>query len=451
MRRSETRPVRPTLDAAPPLSVRETVLGIRQGRLRPSDPLSDCLRRIAGHAELNAFLWVNRPAPGGELVQARRRLRPLEGVPIALKDNIDTAGIPTTSGSLQDRGRIPECDALVWSTLRDRAGMVLAGKTHMSEFAYRAHHATLGRPRNPHVLDRASGGSSSGSAVAVAAGLVPVALGTDTGGSVRIPAAYCGVVGLKGTYDQASTSGIVPLSPSMDHVGVLARSVTDAALVFEQVHRRPLQLVDTKTLAVAASDPRTVRLGLAQGYLGHGAQTGVLDAWRATVHLLQEAGCDVVAVDVPSAARWRAAHKAILLFEASRVHSERLTGTPRYGSVFQAALNAGSRIPSSRYRAALEERRQAVRWMGRLFEREVDVLTTPTCPTAAPRGDEGVSGVGYTRYTTLAAFTGLPAISIPVGVNRLGLPIGVQLVAAAHAEGTLVGVAALLESLLAEA
>lgn len=429
------------------VSVAELVAGLREGRLNQLDVMTDHLRRLDANRALNAFLWAE---PDRVLAAAGRAAvagKPLAGLPIALKDNIDTAGIPTTSGSLVDHGRLPAADAAVWRRLRDTAGAVLLGKTHMCEFAYRSHHPAMGWVRNPHDLDRATGGSSSGSAAAVAAGIAPAAIGTDTGGSVRIPAAYCGVVGLKGTYGRVQNDGVVPLSTTMDHVGVLARSVADAAIVFEQMTAGSMRLVDPQTLRVRPAEPGRLRVGLERGYFLAGAQPAVVDCWSRAAATFAAAGCEMVEISLPDAARWRAAHKKILLREAWQYHADRLRANAPYGPVFRKAVSAGAEITDDDYAKALAVRQEAVDAMSSVFM-AVDVILTPTCPTVAPAVEEGRRAVAYTRYTTLAAFTGLPAISIPAGTGYLGLPIGAQLMAARDGEPTVVAAAALLEGLI---
>jgi len=409
--------------------------------------LHEHLRRLAG-SEINAFLWAE-PHP---LLAAARAAdlagRPLGGLPIALKDNIDTAGIPTTSGSPVDRDRVPSSDATVWRRLRDTGGAVLLGKTHMSEYAYRSHNPTLGWVRNPRNPDRATGGSSSGSAAAVAAGIAPVAIGTDTGGSVRIPAAYCGVVGLKGTFGLIENDGVVPLSRRMDHVGVLARSVTDAAIVFEQMTPRPLGLTEPGTLEVRPAEPGRLRVGIERGYFSAGAQPAVARTLSTAVARLAAAGCRIIDISLPRASRWRAAHKRVLVRDTWDDHADRIRAGAPYGPVFRSAISAGAEISERELAAALGARREAAETLAATFE-TVDVLVTPTCPTVAPAIEEGRRTTAYTRYTTLAAFIGLPAISIPGGTGYLGLPIGVQLMSAWNGERTLVAAAALLERLLA--
>ena len=438
------RPVPRRLDVA---SVVELVRGLREGRLDPGQVLAEHVARIAAADELNAFLWAE---PERLLAEARRADvagRPLAGLPVAVKDNIDTAGIPTTSGSPVDGGRVPATDALAWRRLRDERGATLLGKTHMSEFAYRSHHPALGWVRNPRRLDRATGGSSSGSAAAVSAGLAPAALGSDTGGSVRIPAAYCGVVGIKGTFGLVENDGLVPLSTTMDHIGVLARSVADAAIVFEQLPATALRLVDPESLAVREAEPRELRVGLERRYFLAGAQPPVVRAWARSVARLEEAGCRVSEIRLAAARRWRAAHKVILRHEAWEYHAARIHAGAPYGPVFRESMEAGAAITVREYERALGVRRAALDELDEVF-RSVDVIVTPTCPTVAPAVEEGRRALAYTRYTTMAAFAGVPAASIPAGTGHLGLPIGVQLIAAKSAEATLFGAAALLERLI---
>jgi aspartyl-tRNA(Asn)/glutamyl-tRNA(Gln) amidotransferase subunit A len=427
-------------------SVADLLRQLQRGDITSREVAETHLRRIADRPDLNAFLWADPDVVLGQR-RPRRGSGFLAGLPIALKDNIDTAGVPTTSGSVVDRGRIPRINATAWKRLRDVAGATLLGKTHMCEFAYRVHHPAFGWVRNPRNTARATGGSSSGSAAAVAAGLAPVAIGSDTGGSVRIPAAYCGVVGLKGTHGLIENDALVPLSPTMDHYGVLARSVTDVAIVFEQMASRQLHLVDHATFEVAPANPRRLRVGLERDYFTQRTQPAVFNAWSRAVGMVESAGARVTEIKLPDADRWRAAHKTILLAEAWAYHGDRLRRGAPYGPVFRTAVTAGRDITRKEYHVALEIRRSASRTMSKVFE-EIDIILTPTCPTVAPAIEEGRRNVGYTRFTTLAAFAGLPAISIPMGTGYLGLPVGAQLIAGWNHEKKLVAAARLLEDLL---
>jgi aspartyl-tRNA(Asn)/glutamyl-tRNA(Gln) amidotransferase subunit A len=423
------------------------ILALRSKQLSPVEVAETALRRADDVADLNAFRWID----GDRLIEAARRTGPrrgsLWGVPIALKDNIDTAGIPTTSGSMVDIDRVPTRDATIWRRLRDDAGALLLGKAHLSEFAYRAHHPRLGPVRNPRDRTRATGGSSSGSAAAVAARVVPVAIGTDTGGSVRIPAAYCGIVGFKGSSGCAETDGIVPLSVTMDHPGVLAGSVRDAAIAFEAMARRVFPLVDPTTLEVLPMRRRGLRIGIETGYYGQTAETGVMRGLGRATSAFETIGCRLVEIRLPLLRRWRAAHRTIILSEAWDFHRDRLQGGAPYGPVFRTAVESGGRITPRRRREAGLTRSSAIESLGATFQ-EIDLLLTPTCPTVAPPIDEGVRHTRYTRFTTLAAFAGLPAISIPAGAGRHGLPVGVQLMGPHGGDRLVISAAAALEAAL---
>jgi aspartyl-tRNA(Asn)/glutamyl-tRNA(Gln) amidotransferase subunit A len=428
-------------------SLVDLIRSLRTRQVSPREVIEDHLRRLEALADLNAFRWADGDQVLASSPSGEHDGRPLFGVPIALKDNVDTAGIPTTSGSMVDLDRVPDDDAAVWKRLHHSAGAVLLGKAHLSEFAYRAHHPAFGPVHNPRDTSRASGGSSSGSAVAVAAGIVPLAIGTDTGGSVRIPAAYCGIVGFKPTLGLVDTTGLVPLSQTMDHLGVLARSVTDAAIGFQAMAPSTPGIVDPATLEIRIPRGPRPRVGIELGYLGAAGQRGATAAWNRAAALLESVGCDLVEIRLPEARRWRSAHKTILIAEAWDFHRARLQAGAPYGPVFRNAIGAGSRISARRRASAYATRRRAMSAMQTTFEL-VDVILTPTCPSVAPPLDEGVRGTAYTRYTTLAAFAGLPAISVPAGLGHSGLPVGVQLMGPAHGDGVVLRTAILLEELL---
>lgn len=423
------------------------ILALRSRQVSPVEVAETALSRADAAADLNAFRWI----AGDRLIEDARRADPqrgsLWGVPIALKDNIDTAGIPTTSGSMVDIDRVPTRDAAIWRRLRDDAGALLLGKAHMSEFAYRAHHPRLGPVRNPRDPTRATGGSSSGSAAAVAAGVVPAAIGTDTGGSVRIPAAYCGIVGFKGSSGCAETDGIVPLSVTMDHPGVLAGSVRDVGIVFQAMARRVTPLIDPTTLEVLPMPRRRLRIGIEIGYFAHGAELGVTRGLRRAIAAMETLGCHIVEIRLADLARWRATHRTIILSEAWAFHRDRLLAGAPYGPVFRTAVEEGGQISPRRWRAAGVARSAAIESLSATFQ-EINLLMTPTCPTVAPPIDEGVRDTRYTRFTTLAAFAGLPAISIPAGTGRHGLPVGVQFVGPHGADRLVISAAAALEAAL---
>jgi aspartyl-tRNA(Asn)/glutamyl-tRNA(Gln) amidotransferase subunit A len=428
----------------------DLVRELRLGAVTPREVAEDHLQRVSANTHLNAFLWVDQDQVIAAAPHSRVR-GPLAGMPLALKDNIDTAGIPTTSGSLIDQFRVPDTDATCWKRLRDSGGATLLGKAHLCEYAAsRFHHPALGWVRNPRDPSRASGGSSSGSAAAVAAGLAPAAIGTDSGGSIRIPAAYCGVVGFQGTHGLIENTGVVPVSNALDHVGVLARSVADAAMVFEVMAPRRLGLVDPTTLRTRAVNPRRLRVGIETGFFVSRAQSGVLRCWSRAARLLEDNGSQMVEIRLPDAARWRIAHRRILYFDVWNYHAARLRSGAPYGPGFRSVVSQGERITVREYERALAARNHARQEMEAVFKR-IDVLLTPTCPTVAPPREEGRKNAVFNRYTSLAPFVGIPAISIPAGTGAFGLPVGVQLIGSSRTEARLVAVAAMLESLLASA
>lgn len=391
-----------------------------------------------GFRDLNAFAHIDARGARGAAREADR-LRaaggatgPLHGVPVGVKDMIDVAGMPTRAGSAHFAGRGPAgADAACVRRLR-RAGAVIVGKTTTHEFAYgpTGDRSADGPSRNPHDPARMSGGSSGGSAVAVSAGLVPFALGTDTGGSVRIPAALCGVAGFKPAYGAIGTRGVVPLAPSLDHVGVIARDARDCLVVAEVLGGV------SGTRETARPDHRGPSVRAAWITPVTTVDPDVAGAARA---VLERANAPVADVSWPAPRDWRAAGRAFTAIqgrEVSAVHAERLARAPElYDPEVLRRLEAAAAVGEAdaaagrRTRAAL---RSSVR---RLFER-VDVLALPTVPIVAPRtGAREVIADGRVvdvreallSLTSVWNLLGLPAFSVPAGTVR-GLPVGLQLV-----------------------
>jgi aspartyl-tRNA(Asn)/glutamyl-tRNA(Gln) amidotransferase subunit A len=425
------------------------------GDVSPMELTAACLERIAAlDAEVNAFITVTADEAvydarevEGELARGESR-GPLAGVPIALKDLFDTAGIRTTAGSKFFRERVPDQDATVVQRLRD-AGAIVLGKLNMHEWALGVTNDNphYGACHNPWALDRITGGSSGGSAAALAAGMCFGTLGSDTGGSIRIPAALCGVVGLKPTYGRVSTRGVVPLSWSLDHVGPMARRVTDAALLLDVIAGRdPADpgSADVPTDAYLASIDDGIagwRIGvIGDDWLGD-VDAEVLDAFRVAVDALASAGAWVdglVAPDLPDAARLNG---LMTTADAAAFHRERMERAPDdFGADVLTRLRRGAAHGASDYADA--RRRQTI--LRRTFSSwfvehggELDAVVLPTTPSAAPRiaGLEAVATAAMlTRLTAPFNFTGLPAMSVPCGVTSAGLPIGVQIVGAPWAE-----------------
>jgi len=370
-----------------------------------------------------------------EIMEGRYR-GPLHGVPIALKDLCATRGIRTTCGSGVLRDWVPDYDAEIARRL-DAAGAVLLGKLNMSEFAYGAIHPEFPAPRNPWNLDRFAGGSSSGSAAALAAGLCYGSVGTDTGGSIRGPAAFCGIVGLKPTYGAVSRQGVVPLSWSLDHVGPMARTVEDASLLFEaMVERAPAEPKDLRGLRVGAILPEV------QGDIKERVQAGI--------ETLSSIVAGVVEVSLPDPEETMAAWWTVCLAEAAAYHQRTLAERPTdYSVAVRERLQAGLMIPAVQYIQARRARRAIIRSFAALFER-VDMLVLPATLTEAPTLEAAVAG-GWEnmreRIRLLAPFNvaELPAVSVPCGFTANGLPVGLQMAGPPWADRTVLALARAFE------
>ena len=416
---------------------------------------------------LNAFITVDadgaRDAAAraeAEIVSGRYR-GPLHGVPVALKDNIETAGLRTTAGSRILAGFIPSHDATVVRRLR-RAGAIVIGKTNMSEFAYGAtnNNPHYGTTRNPWDLSRITGGSSGGSAAAVAAGCAYAALGTDTGGSIRIPAALCGVMGLKPTFGRVSCQGIVPLVPRYDHVGPIARSAADLAIVMRAIAGRDVR--DESTCKAVVPDwprqlrerPRAFVLGRPREFFFERLAPDVAAAVDDAVRSFERAGNRIREVRLPEleAAATRCTAYAL----ASAVMEHRRMGffpsrAMEYGDDVRRRLEEGARVRADDYAAA----DAAKRVIDAEFEaalKGVDAIVAPTTPVAATGiGESDVTLHGQTetvrnaliRLNRPANVAGLPAVTVPCGRTRDGLPIGLQIITPLLAEARALQIAQL--------
>jgi aspartyl-tRNA(Asn)/glutamyl-tRNA(Gln) amidotransferase subunit A len=381
---------------------------------------------------------------------------PLHGIPIAVKDLFSTKGVRTTGGSKLFEDRVPDYDATVVEWLL-AGGAVLVGKTGMHELAYgiTSSNPHFGAIRNPWDRDRIPGGSSGGSGAAVAAGMVSMAMGSDTGGSIRIPAAYCGVVGLKPTYGRVSRYGVMPLGFSLDHMGPLTRSVRDAGAVLnviagydardETTSRRPVENY------VPDLDPsiRGLRIGLPENFYFERLDPDVDAAVRAAFRTAESQGAQIVPLRVPDIAAINTVARVILLAEASALLEPHLEKRDQIGPDVLALLDQGRLLPATDYINAQRLRRAMQREFAELWTR-VDCLFTPTTPITAPRIGETTVGVGAenedvrlatTRLVRAINALGLPAVSIPCGADRRGLPIGLQIVGPPFAEALILRVA----------
>jgi len=400
------------------------------------------------NSKLNAFMTVAAESALREARTAERELTKgkrrglLHGIPIALKDNISTRDLRTTMGSLILRDFVPTEDATVVRRLR-RAGAIVLGKTNLHEFAYgiTSENPHYGTVRNPWNRDRIAGGSSGGSAAAVASGLCAAAIGTDTGGSIRVPSALCGVVGFKPTFGRVSVHGVFPLAPSFDHVGPIARSARDAALLLECIAGQ--DALDPTTLARRdryfrfALGRKNLRLGRPNEHFWSNMDAEVRRIVEAGWSTFVGAGAKVTDVSLPDVASGIEAANLIAAVEASQIHEQAGYFPARatdYGPDVRGRLEQGGKIRAVDYLQALQTLRRARQEIEAVLE-QVDALVMPTSPIPAPPIGSDCVQVGEIKMPLRHALvdrnrvgnlSGLPAISIPCGLTRDGLPVALQ-------------------------
>lgn len=398
-------------------------------------------------------------APRGGKGQGDRGL--LHGIPISLKDNIYTKGIRTTAGSKILKDFIPKEDATVVGQLR-QAGAVILGKTNMHEFAYgvTTNNPHYGPGRNPWDPARIPGGSSGGSAAAVAAGLSFGSIGTDTGGSIRIPASLCGVAGLKPTLGRISCEGIIPLSPAFDCAGPLARTVGDVAklmgVLYSRVGREPNMANPTSLRA----DPRKFCLGIPRQLFFDALTQEVRSAFDDALRELSRAGMTAKDVSVPLLDETEDAGNQIAWVEALLYHQQQRYFPARaadYGDDVRSRLEIGSKVLAVDYLRALEIQKQFFRQLHlALAESDVDALVFPSTPIEAPLVNQETIRIGTHEYPARALLlrhnrpanlAGVPAVSVPCGFTRSGLPIGLQFMGGVSSEPVLLRIAKIFEQI----
>ncbi len=427
---------------------------------------------------LNAFLSVaaERALERAKAIDREKHAGPLAGVPIAIKDNICTRGMPTTAASRILRSFVPPYDATVVTRL-EAAGAVVIGKTNCDEFAMGSstENSAFGPSRNPWATDRISGGSSGGSAVAVAAGMTPVALGSDTGGSIRQPASLCGIVGLKPTYGRVSRYGLIAFASSLDQVGPLTRTAYDAALLL-----RTLAGPDPRD-STAAQEPvpdytraltgeiRGLRLGVPRSMLQQGVDDSVRTCFFSALDVLRGRGADLIDIELPHAPYAIATYYIVATAEASsnlaRFDGVRYgfrapgqldlrtmyaqTRSQGFGPEVKRRIMLGTYVLSAGYYDAYYHKAQQVRTLVRRdYEQafqHVDAVAMPTSPTPAfkigERIEDPLQLYLVDIFTVSANLAGLPAVSIPCGLTPDRLPVGLQMTARPFDEGTLLRIA----------
>ncbi len=417
------------------LGVAEGVALVRQGEVSPVAIAEDCLKRIeALEPALQAWVTIDRE---GALAAAKhceaqlQRGEPpglLAGMPVGLKDIFYTAGLLTTAGSKVYADFVPDYDATSVTRLREN-GATIIGKAVTTEFAT----SDPSPSRNPWNAAHTPGGSSSGSAVAVAARMIPAALGSQTGGSTLRPAAYNGIVGLKPTYGRISRYGVIPVSWCLDHVGILVRSVEDAATVLQAIAgpdpRDPGSLAEPVGAYVAAVQQAGTppRVGVLHGYFAEHADAETRQHTEATAQKLAQAGASVQDLALPpSFGTAQAAQRIIMKVEMAAFHADMfMTQRDQYRPKIRESIESGLVIPGVEYLRAQRLRRLFQDEVEQMFQ-DVDVLLTPATPDPAPRD---LTTTGDASFQAPWTYAGVPAIALPSGLSDASMPMGIQLIA----------------------
>ena len=427
--------------------IAELVSRIRDRQLTPRELVDLCLAQIE-RLEPDVRAWVSVDAPGArrradELTELAARgewVGPLHGIPIGIKDIIDVAGWPTRAGSPLRDEHVAREDASVVARLRD-AGAIILGKTVTTQFAWIDPPPT----RNPWNHERSPGGSSSGSAAAVASGMCVAAIGSQTGGSIVRPASYCGICGLKPTFDRVSRHGVLPLSGSLDHVGVIGRCVEDLAAMFgpivDQDHGSPR--IDSEKIRMSPL------LGRVDQFFFERASDDVRTVTFNAIQRLQNAGANVAAVRLPdSFAEVHATHRRIMAYQAAREHGELYRRhSEQFGRHITSLLQEGMAIADRDYQAALDHQRRFSAQIRDLVS-SFDALVIPATDTTAPAD---LTSTGNPSFQSPFSYAGVPVVSIPCGVASDGLPCALQFVGRHGGETELLDIAAWCERALGPA
>jgi aspartyl-tRNA(Asn)/glutamyl-tRNA(Gln) amidotransferase subunit A len=439
------------------MTVRELGTILRKKEASCAELVDRAIAEADKQSELRAFITFTETQAREEAAERDRELAsgvdrgPLHGIPIAYKDLFYTRGIKTTAGSRVYENFVPDFDADVVVRLRS-AGAISIGKTNLHELAFgiTSRNPHYGPVLNPLDHSRLVGGSSGGSAAAIAAGMVPMALGSDTGGSVRIPASYCGIVGFKPTYDRVSRRGVVPLAFSSDHVGPLGSCVEDCAFAFSAM------TAGESTLGLEAlTGFKGVRVGVARNFFFDDIDEEVAASVRKSISLMENHGAALIEVQVPDFAEINVAARLVQLAEVASIYWEQKDAT-LFGKDVWSLLEQGRMVAGHEYINGQRLRTLFRRDMDRVWEK-VDLLATPTTPVVAPPIDTQTVKIGTTEESVRMASTrlvrginylGEPALSMPCGKAESGLPIGLQLISAPFSDEKLLRVAKTLEGML---
>ncbi|MPZ68047.1 MAG: Asp-tRNA(Asn)/Glu-tRNA(Gln) amidotransferase GatCAB subunit A [Actinobacteria bacterium] len=424
------------------MSAAELLRGYLDGGLSPVDAVDACFGRIESlNDRLGAFTVVTAERARAEALERTTELAagdlrgPLHGIPIAVKELFDLAGVETTYGSDVFCGHIPERDAFAVAALR-KAGAIVLGLTRTHEFAWgiTTVHETRGAARNPYATDRIAGGSSGGSAVAVATGMAPLALGSDTGGSIRIPAALCGITGIKPSFGSIDTSGVCPLAPTLDHIGTLARTVEDAA--------EALSLISDIRVPQWRDDLLDVTVVCAPDLHVVGPQSDHLTVFGDALAVIEDLGATLEERGYSGAETIYSVYSTLQGHEAYEAHTDLLGTFPNriadYSTAARGNLEIASEISDADFIEAVAERLR-IRERFHALLRDADVLVTLVAggpPSTVARPDTGTlegADISFRNlvlpYTVPQDMTGFPAVAVRAGTDDLGIPVGIQFTA----------------------
>lgn len=449
----------------PPNDAIATATAVREHHIAATEVIQTALDQIQStHEALNCFTEVLSEQALQQAARIDQAIRngeypgALAGVPFAVKNLFDVKGLVTLAGSKINRENSPATQNATAITKLQQAGAILVGTLNMDEYAYGfvTENSHYGATHNPHDLKRVAGGSSGGSAASVAAGLVPLTLGSDTNGSIRVPASFCGVFGLKPTYGRLSRAGAYLFSASLDHIGPFARSVRDIALSFDLLQGEDLRDPVCTGLPPEPCFPQIsegiggLRIAVADGYF---AEAGEPEAFAAVAQVAQALGA-TERVTIPESDRARAAAYVITASEGSNLHLPRLKTRPQdFDPATRDRFLAGAMIPNAWYIQAQRFRQWYREQVRKLFQ-EVDLILAPTTPCSAPLlgqqtivldGKEMLVRPNLGLYTQPLSFIGLPVLSVPIQRPN-AMPLGVQMIAAPYKEAWILRAAALLEA-----
>ncbi|MDL5038767.1 amidase [Comamonas sp. Y6] len=448
------------------LTLAQASAAVMAKELSPVELVNAALERVAAREpEVNAFVSVWEESARQQALKAERDIAqgihhgPLHGIPVALKDLFDVAGKPTSASSRVRAGHRATQNSAVTDALL-RGGAILIGKTHTHEFAFGL---TTPQTRNPLDPQRTPGGSSGGSAAAVAYGGAWAAMGTDTGGSIRVPAALCGLVGFKPSYGLVSRHGVVPLAWSLDHVGPIARTVEDVSLMFQAIagfdardpasRATPVSLLSHPLLANANVDG--LRVGIPKNYYSDRVAEPVANAVRQAAVYLRQRGATLVEVDIPLADYLIPTQWGLMVAESASVHARNIRrDATLYGEDVRTLLETGQLLPATDYLKAQRARQFITAHWQTLFA-QIDIVLAPTVPQTAalvteenfvwPDGSHESVAEAYVRFCAPANVTGLPALTVPYGKDPQGMPVGVQILGKGLDDATVLRVGRVIE------